>query len=101
MCGQVFWHPEKHLESTIHGDDLLTVGDEKNLAWFDRVVGKHFLVKEATVLGTGPGQLLSTSFLNRTIDLCEPAPLTRPKAYLSSINFMPHIQHRSVQDIIQ
>ena len=35
VCGQVFWHRKRDLESTIHGDDLLTVGSEEGLAWFD------------------------------------------------------------------
>ena len=68
-CGQVFWHPTRHLESTIHGDDLLTVGSEKELAWFDTMVNKHFSVKEATVLGEGPKHVLRANFLNRTIEL--------------------------------
>ena len=54
VCGQVFYHPKRKLESAIHGDDLITVGDEKELAWFDQMVNKHFLVKQCAVLGPKP-----------------------------------------------
>jgi len=47
----VFWHPERDLICSVHGDDFTTVGPKKSLDWFIEFLGTKYELKEPTRLG--------------------------------------------------
>ena len=49
----VFWHKEKSIITSVHGDDFTTAGPKSALDWFKKELEKHYELKEAARLGPG------------------------------------------------
>ena len=62
-----FYHREKELSLTVHGDDFTTAGTERALAWLKAEFEKEWAVK-TKVLGPGKHQEQEIRVLNRIIN---------------------------------
>ena len=53
-CPCVFYHMERQLFSTIHGDDFTTAGAKKDLDWFEGALEELYELTKGGRLGPGP-----------------------------------------------
>lgn len=67
----VFWHPERHVISSVHGDDFVTAGTKAALDWFKMELTKKYEFKEAARLGPGPQDDKQGRILNRVVTWIE------------------------------
>ena len=63
----VFFHAERELRCSVHGDDITTVGSKANLDWFRTELEKYYELKEAQRLGPGPHDHKEAVVLNRVV----------------------------------
>ena len=63
----VFYHEQRDLRCSVHGDDLTTVGSKVNLDWFRRELEKYYELKEPHRLGPGPNDDREALVLNRVV----------------------------------
>ena len=63
----VFWHPEWHIITSVHGDDFPSAGPKEALDWFRAEMEKNYELKEAARLGPGPGDDKEGRVLNRIV----------------------------------
>lgn len=63
----VFWHPDRCLISSVHGDDFTTAGPKENLDWFRKSLECRYGLKEAARLGPGLADDKEGRVLNRII----------------------------------
>ncbi len=63
----VFWHPEKRLSCSVHGDDLTTEGPKRNLDWFEQALEEHYEITKTGRLGPGPKDNKEVRVLNRMV----------------------------------
>ena len=63
----VFWHKEKQLISSVHGDDFTTAGPKSALDWFRSELEKRYELKEGARLGPAPEDDKEGRVLNRVI----------------------------------
>ncbi len=62
-----FFHPERKISTTVHGDDFTSTGRESDLRWFEKRMASEFEIK-TDVLGPGPGHKRQLRVLNRIIE---------------------------------
>ncbi len=62
-----FFHPERKISTTVHGDDFASTGRESDLRWFEKRMASEFEIK-TDVLGPGPGHKRQLRVLNRIIE---------------------------------
>ena len=62
----VYHHKTRDMMVVTHVDDFLCSDDKEDLKWLHKSLSKEFELKAET-LGTGEGEILSASFLGRTI----------------------------------
>jgi len=53
-CPNVFWHADKDVCCSVHGDDFTTTGSRVSLDWFEAEVAKHYEITIAPRIGPGP-----------------------------------------------
>ena len=63
----VFYHRERELRCSVHGDDLTTVGSKENLDWFKTELSKLYELKELHKLCLGPADDKDSTVLNRVV----------------------------------
>ena len=63
----VFWHKERHLMSSVHGDDFTTSGPKKSLDWFKQKLEEQYELKEAARLGPAKSDDREGRVLNRIV----------------------------------
>ena len=63
----VFFHRQRNLRCSVHGDDLTTVGSKCNLDWSRAELEKLYELKEAARLGPAPGDSKEATVLNRVV----------------------------------
>ena len=63
----VFYHKARDLRCSVHGDDLSTVGEKRNLDWFRRELEKLYELKESARLGPGDADAKEATVLNRVV----------------------------------
>ena len=63
----VFWHPQRHLICSVHGDDFTTAGPKKSLDWFKEMLCKRYELIEGARLGPGPSDDKEGRVLNRVV----------------------------------
>ena len=62
-----FYHPERQLSTTVHGDDFTSTGRERDLQWLERKMKGEFEVK-TKYLGPGDAHEQQVRILNRIIE---------------------------------
>ena len=72
-----FYHPHKHICTTVHGDDFVSEGTYKSLKWMDDMLRKHFEVKTET-MGEGLGLVKEMRLLNRLVTWTTPGIMWEP-----------------------
>ncbi len=63
----VFYHPERNLTCSVHGDDLTTTGTKRDLDWFKQQLEAKYEITEAQRLGPGPNDHKEARVLNRLV----------------------------------
>ena len=63
----VFYHKEKDLRVSVHGDDLTAVGEKRNLDWYKLELEKLYELKELARLGPGAQDDKEATVLNRVV----------------------------------
>ncbi len=61
-----FYHADRDISTTVHGDDFTSAGTAKNLKWLDMKLREEFEMK-TEVFGPHPGQQRQARILNRVI----------------------------------
>ncbi|CAK9008497.1 unnamed protein product, partial [Durusdinium trenchii] len=67
LCPAIFRFEERGLLGLVHGDDFLVVGEYAQLRWLDGILNKKYTAKWENLVGDGPGDKRSMTFLNRLI----------------------------------
>ena len=67
LCPAIFRFEERGLLGLVHGDDFLVVGEDAQLRWLDDILNKKYTAKWENLVGDGPGDKKSMTFLNRLI----------------------------------
>ena len=66
-CPCVFYHAERQLYSTVHGDDFTTAGSKRDLDWFESALDKYYELTKGGRLGPGDSDDKQGVILNRII----------------------------------
>jgi len=66
-CACVFFHKERQLRTTVHGDDFTTVGPKVEQDWFEEELRKKYELTAAPRLGPGKDDAKEGLILNRVI----------------------------------
>ena len=66
-CPNVFWHRERGLTCSVHGDDFATCGPKRALDWFESALQEEYEVSIAPRMGPGPQDAKEGRALNRVI----------------------------------
>ena len=53
-CPNVFFHDEKHIACSVHGDDFTSCGSRPSLDWLEQSVAEQYEVTIGPRLGPGP-----------------------------------------------
>ena len=61
------YHPTQKIILFYHGDDFVAGGDDEATKWFEKELGKHFIIKVRSVLGDEADDDHETTLLNRVI----------------------------------
>ena len=64
----MFFHPNRHLRSVIHGDDFTLLGFTSDLDWFRHKITSKWDVKLKGRIGPGPQDLKVMHVLNRIVE---------------------------------
>ena len=63
----VFYHKDRDLRCSVHGDDLTTVGEKRHLDWYRAELEKLYELKESARLGPAVGDDKEATVLNRVV----------------------------------
>ena len=63
----LFWHRERRLICSVHGDDFTTAGPKNQLDWFERCLENKYELSKGGRLGPGRGDMKEGRVLNRVI----------------------------------
>ena len=64
-CGQLYFGKTRNITCGVHGDDFLSVANQKDSSWMDDFMGKSFDTKKKYVIG--PGHDTVARYLHRYI----------------------------------
>ena len=64
----VFKHSTRRMWLTVHGDDLILLGSDADLDWFENKIKEEFEVKVRGRLGPGGEDLKAIRILNRIVE---------------------------------
>ena len=70
-CPNVFYHSEKRIVCSVHGDDFTSSGHKPSLDWFETAVAEEYEISIGPRLGPGPGDAKEGRGLNRVILWCD------------------------------
>ena len=70
-CPNAFYHPQKKIVTSVHGDDFTSSGPAHSLDWMERVIGENYEVDIQPRIGPGPNDAKEARVLNRVIRWCE------------------------------
>ena len=56
-CPCLFYHPERNIWATVHGDDFTILATENNLDWFRKRIAQRFEVKFRGRIGPGEKEI--------------------------------------------
>ena len=70
-CPNVFYHSEKRIVCSVHGDDFTSSGPKPSLDWFETAVAEEYEISIGPRLGPGPGDAKEGRALNRIIRWCD------------------------------
>jgi hypothetical protein len=62
----IFYHPQRHIRTMVHGDDFVSVASERNLIWFKTVLEGKFETK-TNIIGPDKDDGKCARVLNRII----------------------------------
>ena len=62
-----FWHQERNLRTTVHGDDFSTAGAKCDLGWFGGEMRRHYECTIQPRMGPGPEDANDGLVLNRVV----------------------------------
>ena len=62
----VFWHPERHIETLVHGDGYVSSGSVEAMNWLEKELEKAYEIKTQKI-GTADGYKEEGKVLNRVI----------------------------------
>ena len=63
----VFFHRERGLRCSVHGNDITTTGKKRHLDWFKTELEKLYELKQLARLGPGVGDDKEATVLNRVV----------------------------------
>ncbi len=63
----VFYHHDRHIASSVHGDDFTSTGPAVELDWLESEIGKEYETTVGPRLGPGPNDAKEARALNRVI----------------------------------
>ena len=63
----VFWHSERRIICSVHGDDFTTAGPKSQLDWFETKLEEHYELTKGGRLGPGRDDAKEGRVLNRVI----------------------------------
>ena len=63
----VFWHSERNIVTSVHGDDFTIARLKRALDWFRKSLEKHYELKEAARFGPGKNDGKEGRVLNRIV----------------------------------
>ncbi|CAE8646723.1 unnamed protein product, partial [Polarella glacialis] len=63
----IFMHEERGLETSVHGDDFTTLGQEKDLLWFAEKLKERYEIKERGIMGPDARDKKDMIILNRLV----------------------------------
>jgi hypothetical protein len=66
-CPCIFWHSERDILTSVHGDDFTSRGPKVELDWLVQQLGEKYELKEGPRLGPGSGDAKQASVLNRIV----------------------------------
>jgi hypothetical protein len=66
-CPCIFWHEERDVLTSVHGDDFTTRGPKVELDWFAAKLAEKYELKEGPRLGPSPEDAREASVLNRIV----------------------------------
>ena len=69
-CPSIFFHAERDLVVTVHGDDYTAVGPCDSLDWYEKGLEAQYELKKGGRLGPGPSDDKEATCLNRIIRWC-------------------------------
>ena len=69
-CPNLFYHEEKGIVTSVHGDDFTSSGPADSLDWLEQSIGERYEVTIEPRLGPGPTDAKEGRVLNRVIRWC-------------------------------
>ena len=63
----LFHHPQRDIDTVVHGDDFTNLGEENELKWLTDKLKEHFSIKDRGTLGPDVNDLKEIRLLNRII----------------------------------
>ena len=63
----VFWHKERDLVCSVHGDDFTTAGAKAHLDWFESQLESQYELRKGGRIGPGPEDCKEGRVLNRIV----------------------------------
>jgi hypothetical protein len=66
----VFWHPDKQIQTLVHGDDYVSAGSETSMTWLEQELSKAYEI-QTQKLGMGDGCQREGKVLNRILRCTE------------------------------
>ena len=63
----VFVHPERHVATSVHGDDFTSCGAKRGLDWFEDALEARYELKRGGRLGPGASDAKEITVLNRVL----------------------------------
>ncbi len=70
-CPNAFYHAERQLVTSVHGDDFASSGPANALDWMENAIGDKYEYDAQPRLGPGPEDAKEGRVLNRVIRWCE------------------------------
>ncbi len=70
-CPNVFYHREKQVATSVHGDDFVSSGPATALDWLEGAVAEKYEITVEPRMGPGPGDAKEGRMLNRIVRWCE------------------------------
>ena len=67
----VFYHPERNVATSVHGDDFTSEGPCDALDWLETAIAERYEITVEPRLGPGPNDAKEGRVLNRIIRWCE------------------------------
>jgi hypothetical protein len=70
-CPNAFYHPEKMIACSVHGDDFTSSGPKPSLDWLEKAIGEIYEITIGPRLGPGPEDAKEARALNRIVRWCD------------------------------